>query len=268
MKQCPICGQTISLFTYKHVKCALCRSEFCTRCEKEFRSEPRNTDEFPLCRKCYREMEKDEVIGLEVTCPKCSKQYLFNRLKIQECRCGDFLDKNNGTVRKIIIFSCPQCDTDVDPFNDRLMNCVLCGEMFCTTCESKYRSGERGEGLFPLCVSCYSGLRHETVMLTIRCEKCGDEFTFFDPSKITRLHGEVIRLKDPFPVRCKCGSFHGIEGRMAHKVKLGVQPNMNVSVIIEHDELEELLSFADEKLVEETNNRSETEGAGGETDKK
>ena len=239
MKQCPTCSQTISFLGNKAVRCALCHSEFCTGCEATFRKGPREQHEFPLCRKCYKELESDEVLGLEVTCPKCSKEYFLReyyprtKFDIHRCRCGIHLSTLSGKVVKTMVLACPECEREVDPFDERLMPCVVCGELFCSHCEKTFRSESRGEGLFPLCRECYGSLgKKETVMLTISCGNCGDEFRFFDPSKIACLHGEEVRLSDPFPVRCKCGSFHDIDEGKVQKVKLYVDANQQVKVLV------------------------------------
>ena len=223
MKLCPQCGQGLSLFGSTAVTCILCDTGFCTGCEETFRKEPRGPDEHQLCKSCFSEFDDDEVIGFEITCPKCQKEYFMKTRGSDVCRCGEWFGKLDGSWVKQIVLSCPECEHDADPFKDRILTCVLCDEMFCSDCEASFRSAARGEGLFPVCRTCFSNLKeNETVMLDVVCSECDDSFRFFDPSKISTLHGERMRQSDPFPVRCKCGTFHDIEEGEATVVTLGI----------------------------------------------
>lgn len=262
MKLCPTCSQTISFLGNKAVRCALCHSDICTGCETIFRTEPRGPHGFPLCRKCYRELESDEILGLELVCPNCSKEYFIReyypgfKFDIHRCRCGIHLSTRHGRAVKTMLLSCPDCEREVDPFEERLLSCALCGELFCSHCEKTFRSESRGQGLFPLCRECYGSLRqNETVMLGISCENCSDELRFFDPSKIACLHGEEVRLSDPFPVLCKCGKFHNSTEGKFRKVRLFVDANQQVNVLVGGNDGED----EDEELIRESGNEGKEE---------
>jgi hypothetical protein len=221
MKLCQTCGEGISVFGNTVLTCSLCDARFCSGCEKTFRKQPRTPKDHVLCRKCFREFDEDEVIGIEIHCPDCHKDYFLPRGKTFACRCGKWFGASDGTPAKRIVLSCPECERELDPFRDRLLSCVLCGEMFCSQCESTFRLASRGDGIFPLCKECHSSLGDgETVQLRVVCENCKDSFTFFDPSKGSTLHGERMRLNDPFPVRCKCDTFHDSEEGSATRVSV------------------------------------------------
>ena len=131
MKTCPECGRKISIFGNKALKCALCGREFCTQCEKEFRREPREKFDEPLCRDCYLGMDEDEMIVYEAKCPGCGKSAVLAVKENVKCSCGATIHSSNMRIVKMRksqeSFVCGNCSAFV-PANATV--CPVCGAIY------------------------------------------------------------------------------------------------------------------------------------------
>jgi len=173
------------------VICCLCKKQFCSDCISHSYKESHDHWDFPVCEKCLTAMKTDEVLGMEYWCEECGNYYTINVYHDLTCSCGENLHREDGGVKKFMVLGCPQCDKDVDPFKEKLVNCGYCGDLFCSACERKFRATKRGNFEFPLCKKCYVTIDPaDRVVVDVTCNTCG----------------EIIRVKNPLQKVCTCGA--------------------------------------------------------------
>ena len=118
----------------------------------------------------------------------------------------DYIDEDMEEAISRRIFTCPNCDTEVGPFDEECPSCgahLKVGEFECPNCGQNVDPRDRecpvcGEILTPepyVCPNCYSVVEPDTR----RCDRCGTSFWSpiqLDENTLKKKRREYIREED------------------------------------------------------------------------